>query len=177
MTRFSGKVVIVTGGASGIGAATAARFAAEGAAVTVADRNEPASLPPGAIFVKVDVTDEAQVIAMVEETVAQRGKLDCIVNNAGIGAAMPTAMLPRESWEQVFAVNSTGVFLCARAAFERTPVGLNHGLARPHRLLKGADACHAFGDGAELALDAQRQVAPRGLQRLFGALEFGNRLP
>jgi meso-butanediol dehydrogenase/(S,S)-butanediol dehydrogenase/diacetyl reductase len=116
MTRFSGKVVIVTGGASGIGAATAARFAAEGAAVTVADRNEPASLPPGAIFVKVDVTDEAQVIAMVEETVAQRGKLDCIVNNAGIGAAMPTAMLPRESWEQVFAVNSTGVFLCAKAA-------------------------------------------------------------
>jgi meso-butanediol dehydrogenase / (S,S)-butanediol dehydrogenase / diacetyl reductase len=116
MTRFSGKVVIVTGGASGIGAATAARFASEGALVTVADLNEPASLPAGALFVQVDVTDEAQVIAMVEQTVAQRGKLDCIVNNAGIGAAMPTAMLPRESWEKVFAVNSTGVFLGCKAA-------------------------------------------------------------
>lgn len=116
MTRFSGKVVIVTGGASGIGAATAARFASEGALVTVADMNEPASLPTGAIFVRTDVTDEAQVVAMVEATVAQRGKLDCIVNNAGIGAAMPTAMLPLESWEKVFAVNSTGVFLGCKAA-------------------------------------------------------------
>jgi meso-butanediol dehydrogenase / (S,S)-butanediol dehydrogenase / diacetyl reductase len=116
MTRFSGKVVIVTGGASGIGAATAARFASEGALVTVADMNEPATLPSGALFVHVDVTDEAQVIAMVEETVRQRGKLDCIVNNAGIGAAMPTASLPLESWERVFAVNSTGVFLCSKAA-------------------------------------------------------------
>lgn len=116
MTRFSGRAVIVTGGASGIGAATAARFASEGALVTVADLNAPASLPPGAIFMQVDVTDEAQVVAMVEETLARRGKLDCIVNNAGIGAAMPTAMLPRESWEKVFAVNSTGVFLGCKAA-------------------------------------------------------------
>jgi len=116
MTRFSGKVVIVTGGASGIGAATAARFASEGALVTVADMNEPASLAEGAIFFQVDVSDEAQVTAMVEETVAKRGKLDCIVNNAGIGAAMPTSMLPLEQWEKVFAVNSRGVFLGCKAA-------------------------------------------------------------
>lgn len=116
MTRFSGKVVIVTGGASGIGAATAARFASEGALVTVADMNAPSTLPDGAIFIRTDVTDEAQVAAMVEETVASRGKLDCIVNNAGIGAAMPTAMLPLETWEKVFAVNSTGVFLGCKAA-------------------------------------------------------------
>jgi meso-butanediol dehydrogenase/(S,S)-butanediol dehydrogenase/diacetyl reductase len=116
MTRFSGKVVIVTGGASGIGEATAARFAAEGALVTVADRNAPAALPPGAIFVRTDVTDEAQVEAMVADTVKQRGKLDCIVNNAGIGTAQPTASMPRETWETIFAVNSTGVFLCSKAA-------------------------------------------------------------
>lgn len=116
MTRFSGKVVIVTGGASGIGAATAARFASEGALVTVADLNGQAGIPEGAIFVRTDVTDEAQVIAMVEETVAQRGKLDCIVNNAGIGTAMPTASHPLDIWEKVFAVNSTGVFLCSKAA-------------------------------------------------------------
>jgi meso-butanediol dehydrogenase/(S,S)-butanediol dehydrogenase/diacetyl reductase len=116
MTRFSGKAVIVTGGASGIGAATAARFAAEGALVTVADMNEPANLPEGALFVRTDVTDETQVAAMVEQTVAERGKLDCIVNNAGIGAAMPTSTLPLESWEKVFAVNSTGVFLGCKAA-------------------------------------------------------------
>ena len=116
MTRFSDKAVIVTGGASGIGEATAARFAVEGALVTVADMNEPAKLPEGAIFLRVDVTDEAQVTAMVDETVARRGKLDCIVNNAGIGAAMPTSMLPLETWEKVYAVNSTGVFLCSKAA-------------------------------------------------------------
>jgi meso-butanediol dehydrogenase / (S,S)-butanediol dehydrogenase / diacetyl reductase len=116
MTRFSGQAVIVTGGSSGIGAASAARFSAEGALVTVADMNEPATLPAGAIFVRVDVTNEAQVQAMVEETVKQRGKLDCIVNNAGIGAAMPTTMLPLEGWEKVMAVNSTGVFLCSKAA-------------------------------------------------------------
>ncbi len=116
MTRFSGKVVIVTGAASGIGAATAARFASEGALVTVSDLNEPASLPDGAIFIPVDVSDEAQVSAMVEKTVAERGKLDCIVNNAGIGAAMPTSMLSLETWEKVFAVNSRGVFLGCKAA-------------------------------------------------------------
>lgn len=116
MTRFSGKVVIVTGAASGIGAATAARFAAEGALVTVSDLNEPASLPGGAIFLRADVTDEAQVQAMIAETVNRRGKLDCIVNNAGIGTALPTASLPLESWERTFAVNSTGVFLCSKAA-------------------------------------------------------------
>jgi meso-butanediol dehydrogenase/(S,S)-butanediol dehydrogenase/diacetyl reductase len=116
MTRFSGKAVIVTGGASGIGAATAARFASEGALVTVADMNEPAVMPAGAMFVRTDVTDEAQVAAMVEQTVALRGKLDCLVNNAGIGAAMPTETMPRETWERVFAVNSTGVFLGCKAA-------------------------------------------------------------
>lgn len=116
MTRFSGKVVIVTGGASGIGAATAARFASEGALVTIADMNEPTSMLEGALFVPTDVTDEAQVAAMVEQTVASRGKLDCIVNNAGIGAAMPTWNLPLETWEKVFAVNSTGVFLGCKAA-------------------------------------------------------------
>ena len=116
MTRFSGKVVIVTGGASGIGAATAARFASEGALVTVADMNEPAELPEGALFIATDVTDEAQVAAMVEQTVAKRGKLDCLVNNAGIGAAMPTETMPLETWEKVFAVNSRGVFLGCKAA-------------------------------------------------------------
>ncbi len=116
MTRFSGKVVIVTGGASGIGAASAARFASEGALVTVADMNEPADLPEGATFVRTDVTDEAQIAAMVEATVAKHGKLDCLVNNAGIGAAMPTEHLPLETWERVFAVNSRGVFLGCKVA-------------------------------------------------------------
>jgi meso-butanediol dehydrogenase/(S,S)-butanediol dehydrogenase/diacetyl reductase len=116
MTRFSGRVVIVTGGASGIGAATAARFAAEGALVTVADLTPPASLPEGALFIATDVTDEAQVVAMVEQTVAMRGKLDCIVNNAGIGAAVPTETMPLETWERVMAVNARGVFLGCKAA-------------------------------------------------------------
>lgn len=116
MARYQGKVAIVTGAASGIGAATAARLAAEGARVVIADLEEPKAMPDGAFFVRTDVTDEAQVAAMVAGAVAHFGKLDLMVSNAGIGAAMPTKMLPLESWEKVFAVNSTGVFLCAKHA-------------------------------------------------------------
>ncbi len=91
MTRFNDKVVIVTGAGSGIGAATARRFAAEGAAVVLAGRTQEkldrvaASLPAGKAVVRVtDVSQQAEVEALVAETVRQFGRLDVLVNNAGV---------------------------------------------------------------------------------------------
>ena len=116
MNRFENKVAIVTGGASGIGEATVARLVDEGARVTIADVNEPSSAPQGTRFVRTDVSSQEEVGAMVERTVGEWGKLDVIVNNAGIGALEITEQSDLATWERVFAINSTGVYLCSRAA-------------------------------------------------------------
>jgi len=120
-----GAVVLVTGGASGIGAAVARLFALEGAAhVTVADTDLNAAAAVAADLagrghsaeaVRVDVTDEASVTAMVDGVVARHGRLDAAVNNAGISGAMtPLAELDRHTWDRMLAVNLTGVFLCCK---------------------------------------------------------------
>ncbi len=125
----AGKVALVTGGASGIGRATALLFAREGAQVAVADRvvdgaeqtvAEINAAGGQALAIACDVTDEAQVAAMVQATVAAFGRLDCAFNNAGIGTAPVQAHglklgdLPLEAWNGLLAVNLTGVFLCLK---------------------------------------------------------------
>ena len=116
MNRFEGKVAIVTGGASGIGAATVARLVTEGAKVMIADVNDPASPPEGTRFQRTDVSSQADVEALVEATVVEWGRLDLIVNNAGIGGLARTDESDPADWEKIFAINSTGVYLCSRAA-------------------------------------------------------------
>ena len=112
MERFAGKVAIVTGGASGIGAATVARLASEGARVMVADMQEPAAGSSDAVrFQRTDVTSPAAVKALVDATIAAFGQLDILVNNAGTGAMATTPDMELGEWERVFAVNSTAVFL------------------------------------------------------------------
>lgn len=122
MLRLENKIAIVTGGASGIGEAVAARFAREGARVVVADVNEAAGIevarriqendtPGSASFVMVDVTQMASVRALVQGTAAKLGGLDILVNNAGIdGEQAPTADCSLENWRNVLAVNLDGVF-------------------------------------------------------------------
>jgi len=122
--QLEGKVALVTGGSSGIGRATVLAFAAQGATVVIADVDDAAAeevvdavrLPGGvATFVHTDVADENQVQAMVETTVETYGRLDCAVNNAGIGGVFaPTADYPREVWDRVIAVNLTGTWLCVK---------------------------------------------------------------
>lgn len=117
MARLDKKVAIVTGAGSGIGRATAVRFAAEGATVVVADvtgaeQETASSIGEGAIAVHTDVSNAADVKAMVETARERFGRLDIIFNNAGIeGLQGPTAECTEENFDRVIAVNLRGVFL------------------------------------------------------------------
>lgn len=125
MDDMSGQVALVTGASAGIGRAAAQAFAANGAAVVVADVNDDAGEATAAaikesgghaIYVHADVADADQVHAMVERTVAELGRLDHAFNNAGIeGTPAPIDQCPRENWDRTIAVNLTGVFLCMQA--------------------------------------------------------------
>ena len=122
---FSGKVAFVTGAASGIGRATALHLANRGARVAVTDINPAggqstvSSIEAAggeAIFIPLDVTDEAAVTAAVMQTVDHFGTLDCAVNNAGTnGEPGPVAGYSREAWNRIIAINLTGVWLCLQA--------------------------------------------------------------
>jgi len=116
MTRLEGRVAIVTGGARGIGAATAKRFAAEGARVVVWD----VATPPGAVaqavtLARVDITSELEVRQALDDLLAREGRLDALVNNAGIIRDAFAADLDLGAWEEVLRVNLTGTFLPCRA--------------------------------------------------------------
>ena len=115
MGELSGLVALVTGGASGIGAATAARLRALGASVAVLDLDVDDS-PEGTLGVRVDVTDEAAVAAAVATVVAQLGRLDVVVNNAGIGAQGTVEANDLAEWRRVLDVNLLGMVRVSRAA-------------------------------------------------------------
>lgn len=121
MSNLHGKVAIITGAGQGLGEAIARRLSAEGCMVCVADLNGPnaeavaASLPE-AIGFTVDVTDEAQVAAMVAATVARFGRLDIMVPNAGILIAEAIEEADVAKWRKVIDVNLVGNMLCCKHA-------------------------------------------------------------
>jgi NAD(P)-dependent dehydrogenase (short-subunit alcohol dehydrogenase family) len=113
--EFTGLVAVVTGGASGIGATTAALLAARGATVAVLDR-EPGVPVGGGPALVADVTDDAAVRAAIDEVVATCGGIDVRVNNAGIGAAGTVADNDDDEWHRVLDVNVLGMVRVTRAA-------------------------------------------------------------
>ncbi|GAA3742134.1 3-oxoacyl-ACP reductase [Leifsonia bigeumensis] len=120
--RLAGRVAVITGGASGIGLATARRFAAEGATVVIGDFNveagEKAAAEVGGLFVKVDVADEAQVNTLFDSAQKEYGSLDIAFNNAGISPPDDDSIETTElaAWDRVQDVNLKSVYLCSRAA-------------------------------------------------------------
>jgi len=125
---FKERVVLVTGGGSGIGEATVRRFARDGATVVVNDvevdlaRPVVAELQRGgvqALAIGADVTRRAEVEAMIKHVVDEFGRLDILVNNAGINRDAMAHKMTEEQWDLVLGVNLKGTFLCAQAALPR----------------------------------------------------------
>jgi NAD(P)-dependent dehydrogenase (short-subunit alcohol dehydrogenase family) len=122
MRGLKGKRVLITGGASGIGAATAGRFLEEGAAVVVLDRDAPGrerirkELPGLAGTVDADVANIKQVRSAIDEAMRLMGGVDVLINNAGISIRHNFLEITPEEWDKVLAVNLTGVFYVAQTA-------------------------------------------------------------
>ncbi len=122
MRGLKGKSVLVTGGASGIGQATATRFLEEGCAVCVLDQSAEArervaaELPALAGVIDADVSDSEQVRTAVGEAIERMGSLDVVINNAGISIRHDFLEITEENWDKVVGVNLKGVFLVAQAA-------------------------------------------------------------
>jgi NADP-dependent 3-hydroxy acid dehydrogenase YdfG len=164
---LSGTVALVTGASSGIGEATAKRLAAEGAAVAVAARRldrlerlveEIDDAGGKALAIEADVTDRAAAEALVERTVTELGRLDTVVNNAGVMLLGPALEAPIEEWERMVDINLKGLLYVAKAAL-------------PH-LLKGAD------EGPRLVTDLVNisSVAGRRAREgsaVYNATKFG----
>ena len=123
--RLDGKVAIVTGGSQGIGRAIADGLAAEGARIVVADlqgAEAAAARYPGGVGLTVDVASEADTARLADETVARCGRIDVLVNNAGLYATLkmrPFEEIPVDEWRRVMDVNVLSMFLTARAVVPR----------------------------------------------------------
>lgn len=125
--RLENKVVLITGAGSGIGRETALLFAKEGAKVVVADVNEKGGEETAAeikknggdgFFAKLDVTDREQSKQVVKDSLAKYGRIDVLINNAGITQDALVTKMTEEQWERVIDVNLKGVFNCIQASVD-----------------------------------------------------------
>lgn len=114
---LSDRVALVVGGASGIGAAIAQEFSAEGALVVVGDRMAGSATEPAGdqVAVALDVTDRASIEIAVGQVLSRFGRIDVLVNSAGILTESALTEMSQEQWQQTIDVDLTGVFLCCRA--------------------------------------------------------------
>jgi NAD(P)-dependent dehydrogenase (short-subunit alcohol dehydrogenase family) len=183
--RLAGKTALITGAASGIGAASARLFAREGAAVLIADIAEAKGLELAgeitgsggiASFIRADVTKEADIIAMVQAAVARYGRLDILFNNAGGGIAGrgegPTALerLSTEEWDLTYALNLRSVYLAIRHALPHLRQAgkgciLSTGSDAGLRGLRGTEAYNVFKAGLHMLTRSLAQsIAADGIR-------------
>jgi NADP-dependent 3-hydroxy acid dehydrogenase YdfG len=157
MTRpLDGTVALVTGASSGIGAATAASLAARGASVAVAARRkdrletiaaEIRGQGGTALVLESDITDEQQATDTVERTVAELGRLDTLVNNAGVMLLGPAAGAPLSEWQRMVELNVLGLLYCAHAA---TPHLLHAAESDPRRVADMVNISSVAGRAARI---------------------------
>ncbi|MGI9024660.1 MAG: SDR family NAD(P)-dependent oxidoreductase [Burkholderiaceae bacterium] len=151
--RFDGRAVLVTGGANGIGLACATRFAGEGATVAIADRNrdagERAAARIGARFFATDVANKREVDATVAAFAGQVGRIDVLINNAGITHAAEFLDLAEADFDRVLAINLKSCFLVGQAIAK-------HMVAR--RADRGADAADARETGCIINMSSVNAI-------------------
>jgi NADP-dependent 3-hydroxy acid dehydrogenase YdfG len=149
--RLTGTVALVTGASSGIGAATARALAAEGAAVGVLarrrDRLEALAGEIGGAVIEADITDPAQAAAGVEQVVRELGRLDIVVNNAGLMLTGPVLDAPDGEWQRMIDINLNGVLYVTRAAL-------------PHLIDAAADGPRGVADLVNISSTAGRVARP-----------------
>jgi len=123
---LTGKVAIVTGGNGGIGLGMARGLARAGASIVVAGRDDAKSrdavreieqIGTKAVAISVDVTDKTAVAAMVDDTLKQFGRIDILINNAGMSVRQPAHVISLEDWETVIDTNLTSAFICTKAVY------------------------------------------------------------
>ena len=161
MTDFDGLVALVTGGASGIGAATAGLLQERGARVAVLDRST-AGAPDGVLALSCDVTDHAAVDRAVATVVAEFGRLDVVVNNAGIGATGDVGANDEAEWARVLDVNVTAIARVTRAA-------LPHLRRSPHAAVVNMCSAVAFVGVRQRALYSASKGAVHALTLAMAA--------
>lgn len=168
MGRLDSKVALITGGASGIGAAVVRRFVAEGAKVAICDVNARTGqaladeLGADACFIRLDVADERDWIAAVQVVVDAYGKLNIVMNNAGIEPVGNIETMTFEQWKTQFAVHADGAFLGSKYAF---PEMLKAGYGR---IINTSSSGAAIGYSGVLAYAAAKN-AQHGLTRSIAA--------
>lgn len=163
MNRFQDKVVIVTGGASGIGLASVHKFADEGAKVVIADfsdkgqqiADELNGSAERALFVETDVSDAESVKRMVKQTVDAFGRIDVLFANAGVADDGPIDELTESAWQRTIDINLTGVYLCDKYVIEHMleqggGVIVNCGSIHSHVGKNGVTAYAAAKGGVKL---------------------------
>jgi NAD(P)-dependent dehydrogenase (short-subunit alcohol dehydrogenase family) len=177
--RVAGKVVLITGAASGLGAESARRLAREGASLVLTDMAEEAGLAlletllaagRDAIFLKQDVTDEARWDGVMAATLERFGRVDVLVNSAGVGEGEPFLEQTFEKWRRVLSINLDGTFLGMRAAARAMATTGGGSIINLSSILgkvgtAGASAyCASKGGVALLSKAAALELAPLGIR-------------
>lgn len=174
--QHRGKVVVVTGAGQGMGRAIVERFAQQGASVVALDINEAAARETanvageGVIGLACDIADAAAVKAVMGEVAERYGRLDVLVNNAGMGSVDAFLETPDETWEKVIGVNLTGTFLCCREGARLMQQGGRGGAivnVSSSAVLSGEGPSHYCASKAGvmgLTRSIARELAPDGIR-------------